>query len=658
MNMSEKQLQELVEISRFFGRNKNYVIAGGGNTSFKSETDIWVKASGTSLGNITSEGFAMLDRKLLREIATKKYSTDPGKRESEVKADFYRASKSDPSLRPSVETSLHEAINYPFVVHTHPTVVNAVTCSVKARESIEAIFGDEVLFVAYTDPGYTLFLTVRNILADWRRTHPEDPHIIFMQNHGVFVAANTTSEVKHIYHNIETRISEKIRTLPDDGPAGIPDESVGIIPALRMIMSPKQVKIARLRNSSLAQHFVSDPKNFERVSLPFTPDEIVYCKPRPLYLGKSDPEDIIVECRQKTDAYFRQYGYMPKIIGLRGYGIMAFEESAKSVETMLDVFNDWMKISFLSENFGGPNFLVERDIAFIDSWEVENYRRRIARDAKPAGRVENKIVIVTGGAQGFGAGISTGMMAEGANVVIADINNEKGRELAASMNSSSLKNEAVFIQTDVADPASVEYLMAETVKRFGGLDVLISNAGILMAGGIDEITVDTFELMTRVNYSAYFLCTKYAAAVLKLQSAHKDNYYTDIIQINSKSGLRGSNKNFTYAGGKFGGIGLTQSFALELLPYRIKVNAICPGNFFEGPLWSDPENGLFVQYLKAGKVPGAKSIADVKAHYEKQVPAGRGCQVTDVLKAIYYAIDQEYETGQAIPVTGGQEMLK
>lgn len=121
--------------------------------------------------------------------------------------------------------------------------------------------------------------------------------------------------------------------------------------------------------------------------------------------------------------------------------------------------------------------------------------------------------------------------------------------------------------------------------------------------------------------------------------------------------MRGSNKNFAYAGGKFGGVGLTQSFALELIPYRIKVNAICPGNFFEGPLWSDPKNGLFVQYLRAGKVPGARTIEDVRKYYEMQIPAGRGCKVEDIVKAIIYVIDQQYETGQAIPVTGGQVML-
>ncbi len=164
--------------------------------------------------------------------------------------------------------------------------------------------------------------------------------------------------------------------------------------------------------------------------------------------------------------------------------------------------------------------------------------------------------------------------------------------------------------------------------------------------------------MTKINYSGYFICTKYASKIMKQQYQYAPEYFMDIIQINSKSGLRGSNKNYAYAGAKFGGIGLTQSFALELMPYNIKVNSICPGNFLDGPLWADPKNGLFVQYLNAGKVPGAKTIDDVKIYYENQVPAKRGCRVDDVMKAIYYVIDQKYETGQAIPVTGGQIMLK
>ena len=143
--------------------------------------------------------------------------------------------------------------------------------------------------------------------------------------------------------------------------------------------------------------------------------------------------------------------------------------------------------------------------------------------------------------------------------------------------------------------------------------MFISNAGVLRAESVKTQSENDFDFVTDVNYKGYFLCVKAAAPVLATQHRANPAYWSDIIQINSKSGLVGSKKNFAYAGSKFGGIGLTQSFALELVDDGIKVNAVCPGNFLDGPLWSDPEKGLFVQYLRTGKVPGAKTIADVKA---------------------------------------------
>ena len=656
--MADKHITDLISVSRHFGADKAYVIAGGGNTSYKNDRDIWIKASGTTLGDITIEGFAVLHRPMLQEMYTKRYSQETDKREAEVKADLYRACHQGISVRPSVETSLHEIINYPFVVHTHPTLVNAITCSNRAEETIRLLFGDKLLFVPCTDPGYVLFTRIRDMLWEWRKHNPADPQIIFLQNHGVFVAADTIDQITRLYRDIESVIRKHISQMPDIKPLAVPAEIVKILPSLRMLFSRDKVKVARIRNNKLAQLFHKDAQGFSGISLPFTPDQIVYCKARAIYLEQNTSEAIVEECGNKLDTYERQFGYLPKMVVLKGYGIMAFEDNIKSVETMLDVLDDWMKISYLAENFGGPHFMSERDIAFIDNWEVENYRRQVAKASAAGGKAENKVVIVTGGAQGFGSGIAEAMMEEGANVIIADLNVEKGQELSEALNRKADKNRALFIGTNVSDQVSVENLISETVNNFGGIDVFISNAGILRAGGLEEMSMETFELMTKVNYSAYFLCTKYVSEVMKRQSTFRKDYFSDIIQINSKSGLKGSNKNFAYAGGKFGGIGLTQSFALELMPYRIKVNSICPGNFFEGPLWSDPETGLFVQYLRAGKVPGARTIADVKASYEKQVPAGRGCRVSDVMKAIFYVMEQEYETGQAVPVTGGQEMLR
>lgn len=268
-----------------------------------------------------------------------------------------------------------------------------------------------------------------------------------------------------------------------------------------------------------------------------------------------------------------------------------------------------------------------------------------------------KVAIVTGSAQGFGLGIAEYLASKGAAVVVADMN-EEGAAKAAEDIAEKFGVKTVSVTTNVSDEASVENLIDTTVASLGGLDIFVNNAGIVRAGSLDEMTLRDFTLVENVNYNAYFLCAKYASKVMKLQRGINPEIMSDIIEINSKSGLEGSNKNFAYAGSKFGGIGLTQSFAMELAPFGIKVNAVCPGNFLDGPLWSDPEKGLFVQYLNAGKVPGAKTVEDVRKFYEAKVPLGRGCRTEDVCLAISYIISQKYETGQAIPVTGGQVMLK
>lgn len=270
--------------------------------------------------------------------------------------------------------------------------------------------------------------------------------------------------------------------------------------------------------------------------------------------------------------------------------------------------------------------------------------------------VKGRIALVTGAAQGFGAEIARGLARSGAVVWIADINAFAAEAFARTLEQET-GTTAFSLAVDVRDPASVSTAFEAVTRTTGGLDLVVSNAGVLRAGSVLEQSPDEFRFVTEVNYYGFFNITQHAARIMRLQWLCAPDWYTDIIQINSKSGLQGSNRNGAYAGSKFGSIGLVQSFALELIDYRIKVNAICPGNFFDGPLWSDPVNGLFVQYLKSGKVPGAKSIEDVRSFYEAKIPMRRGCYGPDVMKAIYYLMSQVYETGQALPVTGGQVML-
>jgi NAD(P)-dependent dehydrogenase (short-subunit alcohol dehydrogenase family) len=454
------------------------------------------------------------------------------------------------------------------------------------------------------------------------------------------------------------KIREVITSEPDDEPIPYDPRLNRVLPAIRMLLSDDHPGVIRFRNNKLFAGYYRNQQEFQKISHPLTPDIIVYCKYRYLYIDQSStPERILESFRGQLEKFEKEFEFRPKVIVIRDMGVFAVEDSVNAAETVLDVFEDLVKICHFAGFFGGTKLLTPEQVAFIDKWEVENYRRKVAKAAMADNNLKNKIAIVTGGAQGFGAGIAQSLFEKMANVVVADINDDQGMVFTASLNKPESANRAVFVHTDVSDPESVKNLVSATVREFGGLDIMISNAGVLKAGGLDEMEPDVFAKTTTVNYNGYFHCAKYASEVMKIQNSENPANFSDIIQINSKSGLRGSNRNFAYAGAKFGGIGLTQSFALELAPDRIKVNAICPGNFYEGPLWSDPNNGLFVQYLKTGKVQGAKTIEDVRMFYEQQVPMKRGCRLEDIMKAICYVIEQEYETGQAIPVTGGQVML-
>ena len=287
----------------------------------------------------------------------------------------------------------------------------------------------------------------------------------------------------------------------------------------------------------------------------------------------------------------------------------------------------------------------------MTKWQ-EIAKQNIHNRPAGTGRLAGKITIVTGAAQGFGLGIAQELYNEGATIIVADMNEQLAQSVAAEMG-----ERACAIAVNVSDEESVANLVAKTVEIYGGLDIMVANAGVLRSGPIAQFEKKDFDFVTAVNYTGLFLSCKYAALIMQAQHEADPKATFDIIAMSSKSGLVGSNKNFAYAGSKFGAVGLVQSFALELCAYNIKVNAICPGNYLDGPLWSDPERGLFVQYLTAGKVPGAKTVEDVRRFYESKVPMNRGCMPLDVARAVMYCVEQDYETGQAIPVTGGQVML-
>ncbi len=374
----DQNLEDLIRISRLFGSDPAFVIAGGGNTSYKNEEKIWIKASGISLATIDENGFVSLSREKLKGISRKQYSSDSLLREIEVKADLHEAIISPKELRPSVETSLHELIDYRYVVHTHPTKVNGVMCSNQAAKVCRELFGAQALFIPYTDPGYVLFKVVAEGIAKYKEANGSQPQLIFLENHGVFVGADTTSEVEMHYAelmaSIESRLSQQ---LPGTERRSVTTVLTGKVETLH----PGLAGFTALGiTSPLIDLYTSDEEMFVKANKSFTPDDIVYCKAHYLYIPEQGgEEELLAATSARIAGYFDQYGYLPKVLALQNLGVVALEDSLKSARNVLDVYENILKISFFSENFGGPKFMSDDQIAFIDNWEVENYRRKIAK---------------------------------------------------------------------------------------------------------------------------------------------------------------------------------------------------------------------------------------------------------------------------------------
>lgn len=259
-------------------------------------------------------------------------------------------------------------------------------------------------------------------------------------------------------------------------------------------------------------------------------------------------------------------------------------------------------------------------------------------------RLDGKTALVTGAAQGLGAAIAERLAREGCRVAIADISGDKAEATARAI-ANELGRDTLGLAADVTDEIDCERMVRATVAAWGRLDILIANAGILRAGDIAEMPASDFRRVIDVNLTGYFLAAQAASRVMIPQKSGC------IVQINSKSGKKGSFRNGAYAASKFAGIGLTQSIALDLAPHQIRVNAVCPGNLLDGTLWQD---SLFDQYAQTQGL----TREQVRAKYEGQVPLGRGATYDDVTGVVVFLCsdDARYMTGQAINVTGGQEM--
>lgn len=659
--MNQALVDELISVANSFGADPEYSRAGGGNASVKLDGVLHIKPSGVPLATITAADLVPLRIDVLLAAL---------RSEEAVEGDPVRAAATAAQIgdaggrRPSVEILFHALIPDTLVLHTHPLVANAVTCNADAEALVARLLGDEAVLVPYTDPGVPLAREVEaRRIAYTERTGRPAPGITLLANHGIIVSGNSAAELTQRAEWLTATIRAAIEATPApvvDDPE--PEQLTALVnvlaPTLRGLLgAPDRLAVVTSDASELVRSVTTTAAGYALLNDgPLIPDQIVYAGSLPLVFVPSPDGEAAAELTRAVAGYRDAYGKDPVITVVPGLVALGAGADLMAARTALATFTDSLRVARDAGRLGTVRCLDATQRGFIENWEAESYRKSIAASARN-GRMTGKVVMVTGAAQGFGLGITTELLAEGAQVVLADLNIELAEQNAAELRARYGDGRALAVKVNVSDPDSQLAAIAQATAIYGGLDVFISNAGVLRAEGVMTQPVADFDLVTNVNYRGYFLGVRAVAPIMAAQHAARPDALFDIIEVNSKSGLEGSKRNFAYAGSKFGGIGLTQSFALELVEYGIKVNAVCPGNFLDGPLWTDPERGLFVQYLKAGKVPGATTVAEVRRFYEAKVPMGRGCLPADLAKAVYYIVDQTYETGQAVPVTGGQNML-
>ncbi len=390
---SSPALANLVAVSRRYGADPEWVLAGGGNTSLKTADRLFIKASGFALATIGENGFCEIDRTKLDAMWRKVYPTESKAREAAVLADLFAARVPGEEKRPSVETLLHSLFPQTYVVHTHPALINGLTCGVNGEHVFNRLFSDEAIWVPFIEPGYTLAKAVALKFDAFVAEKGFAPRFMLMQNHGFLVAADTVEEIDRIsiavVHRLRKFMEEQSGSNWRSDALGStrgpfePDFSACTVDALALMGATAAIQGGAdpepyiLHSASRAVlGFAADSSAFAPLAGAFSPDHIVYAGHEFLRVDSvGDLDGAIAD-------YKRRNGTSPRIVLVRDLGVFAIGKassgSATAATRAMELFLDACKIATYSAAFGGALHMTAQAVEFIRTWEVEQYRAKVA----------------------------------------------------------------------------------------------------------------------------------------------------------------------------------------------------------------------------------------------------------------------------------------
>jgi rhamnulose-1-phosphate aldolase/alcohol dehydrogenase len=671
--MANTAAQDLIARSNRLGsdaRNTNYA---GGNTSAKgTETDpvtgeavelVWVKGSGGDLGTLTEKNLAVLRLDRLRSLVNVYPGLD---REDEMVAAFDYCLHGKGGAAPSIDTAMHGLVDAAHVDHLHPDSGIALATAVDGEELTRKCFGDRVVWVPWRRPGFQLGLDI----AEIKNRNPQAIGCI-LGGHGITAWGETSEEAEA--NSLEIiRTAEKF--LADNGSAepfgaavagyeALPEaerraKAAAIFPTIRGIASADRPQVGHYTDSDVVLEFLSREKLTALAELGTScPDHFLRTKVKPLVVdlpSTATVEEILERLPALHEAYRADYqGYYdrnatpdspairgadPAIVLVPGVGMFSFGKDKQTARVAGEFYVNAINVMRGAESVSTYSPISEAEKFAIEYWALEE--AKLQRMPKPKA-LATRIALVTGAGSGIGKAIATRVAAEGGCVVIADLNLENAQAVADELGGPDV---AIAVRADVSDESAVAEMLAAASLAFGGVDLVVNNAGLSLSKPLLETTVKDWDLQHNVMAKGSFLVSREAARVMMAQKMGGD-----IIYISSKNSVFAGPNNIAYSATKADQAHQVRLLAAELGPHGVRVNGINPDGVVRG-------SGIFAGGWGASRasVYGVKE-EDLGAYYAKRTLLGKEVLPDHVADAVYAltAGDLSQTTGLHIPVDSG-----
>ncbi|ATH93149.1 short-chain dehydrogenase [Bacillus glycinifermentans] len=665
-------LDELVYRSNLIGSDRSVCNWGGGNTSMKTmETDfrgrsidvMWVKGSGSDLAKMKAVNFTGLRLDDIRPLIEREDMTDE---DMTAYLSHCMIDKSHP--RPSIETLLHAFLPFRHVDHTHPDAIISVCCADNGRQIAEEIFGDRFVWVPYVRPGFKL----SKMIAEGVKHNPK-AELVLMEKHGLVTWGETSKEsydrtiavIREAEDYIERRSAghqsfggQQHKPLPAQERKRI---AADIMPVIRGAVSDQKQMLLTYCDSEDVMEFAGSRKAPELSQIGAAcPDHLVHTKRVPAYIPWNPAEEDknrlielikteIAKFKDEYRAYFERnkqegdemFEPAPRVILIPGIGLVASGKSLAAAKVSRDLYRRAIAVMKGTEALGNFVSLNEEESYRIEYWPLELYKLTLA---PPEAEFSRKTVFVTGGAGGIGSETCRRLASVGAHVIVADINIEGAEKTAQAINKQYGEGRAAAVKLDVTKEDEVQAAFRESALRYGGIDIVVNNAGLATSSPIDETSLQEWNLNMDVLGTGYFLVAREAFKHMK-----KQNLGGSMVFVGSKNSVYAGKNAAAYSSAKALEVHLARCIAAEGGSYGIRVNSVLPDAVLQGSaIWDS-------KWREERAAAYGIGPDELEEHYRKRTALSVNIYPADIAEAIaYFASGKSAKTtGCMLTVDGG-----